>query len=81
MVYHNEPIWRDGRIVGRVTSGMFGHTIARPLAMGYVRNSDGLASPEWLNSGHYELEIAAQRFPAQLSLRPFYDPASERIKS
>ena len=35
-LYHDEPIWRDGRLVGRTTSGMFGHTLGRPLAMGYV---------------------------------------------
>jgi glycine cleavage system T protein len=81
LVYHNEPIWRDGCIVGRVTSGMFGHTIAQPLAMGYVANPDGLASPEWVNSGQYELEIAAERFRAEVSLRPFYDAANERIKA
>jgi glycine cleavage system aminomethyltransferase T len=80
-VYRNEPIWRDGCIVGCVTSGMFGHTIARSLATGYVTNPEGLATPEWVNSGQYELEIAAERFPAQVSLRPFYDPANERIKA
>jgi len=80
LTYHNEPIWRDGRIVGRVTSGMFGHTIGRPLALGYVTNPDGLASPEWVKSGRYEIEIAAERFQAQASLQPFYDPSSQRIK-
>ena len=25
LLYHDEPIWRDGRIVGSATSGMFGH--------------------------------------------------------
>jgi glycine cleavage system T protein len=81
LVYHNEPIWRDGRLVGRVTSGMFGHTAGRPLALGYVSNAEGIASPEWVKSGHYEIEIAAERFPAEASLQPFYDPAGTRIKA
>jgi glycine cleavage system T protein len=80
LLYHNEPIWRDGRIVGRVTSGMFGHTLGRPLALGFVANPDGLASPEWIQAGRYELEIAAERFAAQVSLQPFYDPSGRRIK-
>jgi 4-methylaminobutanoate oxidase (formaldehyde-forming) len=80
LVYHNEPIWRDERIVGRITSGMFGHTAGRPLAMGYVTNVDGVASPEWIKSGRYTLEIAAERFPAEASLQPFYDPSSQRIR-
>jgi glycine cleavage system T protein len=81
LVYHNEPIWRDGRIVGRITSGMFGHTTGRALALGYVANSEGIASPEWVKSGRYELEIAAARFPAEASLQPFYDPSGQRIKA
>ena len=36
LMYHNEPIWRDGVLVGRITSGMFGHTVDAPLGMGYV---------------------------------------------
>jgi glycine cleavage system T protein len=80
LLYHNEPIWRDERIVGRITSGMFGHTIGRPLAMGYVTNVDGLASPEWVQAGRYTLEIAAEHFAAEASLRPFYDPSNRRIR-
>jgi glycine cleavage system T protein len=81
LVYHNEPIWRDGRIVGRITSGMFGHSIGRPLGLGYVTNPDGAASPEWVRSGTFELEIATERFPAEASLQPFYDPSSARIRT
>jgi 4-methylaminobutanoate oxidase (formaldehyde-forming) len=81
LLYHNEPIWRDGRIVGRITSGMFGYSIGRPLGLGYVTNVDGVASPEWVKVGTYELEIAAQRFPAEASLQPFYDASSARIRS
>ncbi|MBV9912336.1 MAG: aminomethyltransferase family protein, partial [Sinobacteraceae bacterium] len=81
LVYHNEPIWRDGKVVGRLTSGMFGHTLGAPLGLGYVSRGELIASPEWLTAGRYEIEIAASRFPAEASLRPFYDPTSERMKS
>jgi glycine cleavage system aminomethyltransferase T/glycine/D-amino acid oxidase-like deaminating enzyme len=80
LLYHNEPIWRDGELVGRLGSGMFGHTIGAPLGLGYVANGGAPVSPEWLAAGHYELEVAAQRIPARLSLRPFYDPAGARIR-
>src|SRR5690606_2842328 len=39
MLYHNEPVWRDGVLVGRLTSGMFGHTLGKPLGLGYVRDA------------------------------------------
>ncbi len=80
MLYHNEPIWRDGRIVGRTTSGMFGHTLGRPLAMGYVENQDAVVTNDWVRTGHYELEVAAERIPAVASLEPFYAPTGARIK-
>ncbi len=80
LLYHNEPIWRDGEIVGDITSGMFGHKLGKSLGMGYVEN-DGGVDADFINSGTYEIEIACERFPATASLRPFYDPKSERIKS
>jgi heterotetrameric sarcosine oxidase gamma subunit len=81
LLYHNEPIWRDGRIVGRLTSGMFGHTVGAPLGMGYVENAGGAVSAEWVAAGRYELEVAAERLPAIASLRPFYDPTGLRVRA
>ena len=81
MLYHNEPIWRDGRIVGRTTSGMFGHTLGRSLAMGYVENGGEVVTADWISAGHYEIEVATERVPASLSLKSFYDPANIRIKA
>jgi 4-methylaminobutanoate oxidase (formaldehyde-forming) len=37
-------------------------------------------TPEWIVAGRYEIEVADERMPARVSLRPFYDPASERVK-
>jgi len=78
--YHNEPIWRDGEIVGHVTSGMFGHAIGAPLALGYAHRADAIADPDWLLAGQYEIEIACERIPATPHLRPVYDPTSTRIR-
>jgi 4-methylaminobutanoate oxidase (formaldehyde-forming) len=80
LMHHNEPIWRDGVIVGATTSGMYGHTIGAPLALGYVANPDGPADRDFLESGTYEVEVACERIPATLSLTPFYDPRSTRVR-
>lgn len=80
LLYHNEPIWRDGELVGRISSGMFGHTVGAPLGLGYVANRDEPLSDDWIAAGHYEIEVAAERVPARVSLKPFYDPASGRVK-
>jgi glycine cleavage system T protein len=81
LLYHNEPIWRDGVLVGKITSGMFGHTIGVALGLGSVeRAGDEPITAEWIGSGRYEIEVAAERVPARVSLRPFYDPAGERVR-
>jgi glycine cleavage system T protein len=80
LLYHNEPIWRNGELVGKISSGMFGHTLSAPLGLGYVAKGGEPVSAEWVASGQYEIEVAAERVPARVSLRPFYDPASERVK-
>ena len=82
MLYHNEPIVRDGQICGYITSGMYGHTLGGCVGMGYVNNpvEKGGVDEEFVNSGRYEIEVACRRFPAQVSLVPLYDPDNRKIK-
>ena len=80
MLYHNEPIWRDGELVGRICSAMFGHTVGAPLGLGYLSDDAAPVNSEWIAAGHYEVEVADERVAARVSLRPFFDPASERVK-
>lgn len=73
LVYHDEPIFRKGEILGRVTSGMWSYIEDRCLAMGYLNHPDGV-SKDWLSAGEYEIEVAGVRIPATASLRSFYTP-------
>ncbi len=79
LIYHNEPIWRDGRLVGHITSGAYGHTFNRAIGLGYVEIGPSLKH-ESLMEGVYEVEIAGKRVPAEVSLRAFYDPEDMRIR-
>jgi len=80
LLYHNEPIWRDGVLSGRITSGMFGHTVGTALGMGYVENQNGIADAAFVNGGTYEIEIAGERIKARANLSAPYDPKSFRVK-
>ncbi|MET4023248.1 FAD-dependent oxidoreductase [Bradyrhizobium sp. S3.2.12] len=80
LIYHNEPIWHDGRLVGRITSGMFGHTVGTCLGLGFIDNSNGMIDATFLQTGNFEVEVAGVRIPARASLRPFYDPNNSRVK-
>jgi 4-methylaminobutanoate oxidase (formaldehyde-forming) len=78
-LYHNEPILRDGQIVGSVTSGACGHRIGASLGMGYVTHPAGVTDA-WLADGRWEVEIAWKRYPVTAQLRPWYDPKGDRLK-
>jgi glycine cleavage system aminomethyltransferase T/glycine/D-amino acid oxidase-like deaminating enzyme len=80
MMYHEEPIYRDGIIVGATTSGAWGHRVERSLGLGYVRNDDGVTR-DWLDAGTWEVEIAWQRYAAKAQFHGFYDPKGEWIKA
>lgn len=79
LLYHNEPIYRDGVIVGYLTSGMYGHTLGGAIGLGYVKNADGVDAA-FVNEGRYEIEVAGRKFAADASLKPMYDPRNEKVR-
>ena len=74
-----ETIYRNGERCGYLTSGGFGHTIGRSIGMGYIKHPDGLTE-DYVLSGTYELEVATERVPAEVSLKPLYDPGGLRAR-
>ncbi|MBT4689991.1 MAG: GcvT family protein [Rhodospirillaceae bacterium] len=82
LLYHNEPIWRDGVIVGHLRSGNYGHSLGAAIGLGYVQDPEGgVVDAAFVNAGTYEIEVACERVEATASLRPFYDPKSINIKA
>ena len=75
----DEPIYRDGVLVGRITSGAYGHTLGRSVGMGYVTHADGVDAA-FVRAGRWQLEIALGRFAATAHLEPPYDPKSARVR-
>ena len=80
LIYHNEPIWRDGTLVGHITSGAYGHTLGGAVGLGYVSAIPGDAA-EAVLEGTYEVEVACEKIAAEVSLRPLYDPENSKIRS
>ena len=78
LLYHNEPVVRDGQIVGFLSSGGYGHALGGAMGLGYVPcNGETVAE---LLASSYEIDVAGTRVKAEASLRPMYDPKSERVK-
>ncbi|MBI2963197.1 MAG: aminomethyl transferase family protein, partial [Deltaproteobacteria bacterium] len=80
LLYHNEPIYRDGVLNGYTTSAMYGHTLGAAVAMGYVTEEGGVGD-DFVLGGRYEIEIGNTRHPARASLAPLYDPKSSRVRA
>ena len=79
LLFHGEPILRDGRIVGYVTSGNYGHTLGAAIGLGYVPCAPGEDAATLLASA-YAIDVAGRVCPAEASLAPMYDPGGERMK-
>jgi sarcosine dehydrogenase len=74
-----ETIYRDGKRVGWLSSGGFGYTIGKAIGYGYVRDVEGVTE-DFVLSGKYELDVARERVPCSVSLKPLYDPEMKRVK-
>lgn len=80
VLWGSEPIYRDGRAAGYTTSGSYGHTLGRSVAMGYINHS-ATVTPDFLQAGRYEINVNGERHAASVHLRPPYDPERRRILS
>ncbi len=81
MLFHAEPVLRDGVPVGYVRAASYGHTLGGAVGLAMVDAGDGPLDGAYLDSGTWEVDIAGTRYPATASLRPLYDPKNDRIKA
>jgi glycine cleavage system T protein len=79
LLFHNEPVVREGRIVGHLTSGGYGHALGVAVGLGYVACRQDESIEELLTS-RYEIEVAGRRHQAAATLRSFYDPTGARLR-
>ncbi len=78
LLYHNEPILRDGQIVGQLSSGAYGHFLGGAIGMAYVPCAGEVAAQ--VLASRYEIDVAGVRVPAEAALRPLHDPTGARAK-
>ena len=71
----DEPVWHDGKVVGWVTSGGYGHSVKQSLALAYIPKE--LASAD----GGFEVEIIGERRPSRRLDGPAFDPEGARMRA
>ncbi len=81
LLYHNEPILRDGEVCGYLSSGGYGHYLGAAIGMGYVPCAQPGEPLADVLASTYEIDVMGTRVKAEAQLKPFYDPKGERAKA
>jgi len=69
------PLYKDGKLVGRATSGGYGFRVKKSLALAMV-------SPELTEAGTVlEIDILGRRFDAVVIEESPFDPANEKLRA
>ena len=79
LLLHEEPVYRDGRLVGRTTSGGRGFRTGLSLTMGYVECRPGEPVRALLD-GRYEIGLGRRRLRMRPLERAPWDPKGERMR-
>ncbi len=80
LMFHGEVVYRDGVPVGYVRAASYGHTLGGAVGLAMIETGEPV-TPEVINTGTWEIDVAGVRYPAVASLRPMYDPDNARIKA
>jgi len=80
LLYHHEPILMNGKTVGYLSSGNYGHTLGGAVGLGYVKLNEKI-DKALLESAAWAIDIAGTAYPATASLSALYDPRAERMRA
>ena len=71
----NEPVYRNGEIIGKTSSAAYGYRIDRPVALAHLR-LDALTE-----TTRVEIDIAGERWSGTVARTAAYDPQGERMRN
>ena len=77
LLLHDEPIYCDGKIIGETTSGNYSFNYNKNMSLGYIKTIDNISE---LQNKKLEIEVAKQKYKANLETQPLHDPKNIAIK-
>jgi 4-methylaminobutanoate oxidase (formaldehyde-forming) len=80
LIYHDEPIYRNGEHVTENTHGSYSHLFGCAIGMAYLANPDGIPNA-WIEDATYEIGVEGKRYPITVHLKAPHDPKGERLKA
>ncbi len=81
LLHEAEVVLRDGVEVGYVRAASYGWTLGSAVGLAQVSAGGEPVTADWLKSGQWQVDVAGTRYDAEVSLRPMYDPTSERVRA
>lgn len=75
LLHHNEPVLRNGEIVGYITSGAFAYSQGAAVGLCLV-SSPVQGDKTAVENGSYEVLVEGEKIPASLSLKPLLRPVT-----
>jgi glycine cleavage system aminomethyltransferase T/glycine/D-amino acid oxidase-like deaminating enzyme len=80
MLFHAEIVKRNGKELGYVRAGAYGHTLGGAVGLAMLEAGEPTGAT-YINEGVWTVDIAGKTYPAEVSLKPLYDPEMKRIKA
>ena len=74
LILHDEPIYYDGKIVGRTTSGNYSFNFKKNITFGYINFDTNIGEK------NLEIEIAKKKYVANLEPKPLHDSENKIMK-
>ena len=78
LLLHEEPIYLDGTIVGKTTSGNYSFNFNKNMSFGYINKYHLLND---LKNKTFEIEVAKKKYRANLDFQALHDPKNIMIKA
>jgi 4-methylaminobutanoate oxidase (formaldehyde-forming) len=79
LLFGNEIIYLDGRPVGHLQVGAYGHSLGGAVGLGFA-SLEVPVTESIVNAGRWEIDVAGRLVGARASLKPLLDPGLERVR-
>ncbi len=80
LLFHAEVVRRNGIAIGYIRSGSYGFSLGGAVGLFMIEAGEPV-NADYIANGKWEVDIAGKIYPAEVSLKPFYDPEMKKIKN
>jgi 4-methylaminobutanoate oxidase (formaldehyde-forming) len=79
LLHHAEVVYRNGVPLGYVRAASYGHTLGGAVGLAMIDAGEPI-DQAYLTDGEWEIDIAGERYPLRVALRPMYDRKMNRVR-